>query len=148
MHKISMMLLGMCASIKAQAFPCFLTMVKDSCWTEYNLTVAVTNGTTGQPITTVIVPEGQSWARQQFTCQPADTISLSATFTPVFWESDKGKTYPARHSWTFPQTVAAGDTAWNINVCYPLEFSEVPLPPQAGGNCKCDIDSIPPVKPQ
>lgn len=142
------MLLGACVSFQIQAFPCFLTMVKDNCWANYNLTVVVTNAATGKLITTVIVPQGQSWTRQQFTCQPADTLSLSATFTPVFWENDKGKIYAAQHNWTFPQTIAAGDTAWNINVCYPLEFAEVPLPPEAGSNCKCDMDNIPPVKPQ
>lgn len=148
MYKLLSISLGLCISAYAQAFPCFLTMVKDSCWTNYNLTVNVTNATTGKLITTVIVPQGQSWARQQFNCQPADTLSLSATFMPVFWESDTDKTYPAQHNWTFPQTIAAGDTAWNINVCYPAEFSEVPLPPDASGNCACDVKNIPPVKPQ
>ncbi len=148
MHKKIMILVGLIASLQVQAFPCFLTMVKDNCWANYNVTVEVTNATTGKLITTIIVPQGQPWVRQQFVCQPADTISLTATFTPVFWQSDKDKVYAAQHTWTFPQAVAAGDTAWNINVCYPAEFSEVPLPPEAGANCKCDIDSIPPVKPQ
>lgn len=148
MHKLFVMLLSLSFSMYAQAFPCFLTMMKDSCWTNYNVTVNVTNATTGKLITTVIIPQGQAWARQQFNCQPADTLSLAATFTPVFWESDKGKVYSAQHNWTFPQTIAAGDTAWNINVCYPAEFSEVPLPPDAGGSCACDAKDIPPVKPQ
>lgn len=143
-----MLLLGTGFSLQIQAFPCFLTMVKDNCWTNYDVTVAVTNAATGKLITTIVVPKGQSWTRQSFACQPADTLSLSAMFTPVFWENDKGKTYPAQHNWTFPQAIAPGDTAWNINVCYSAEFSEVPLPPDAAGNCKCDMDGIPPVKPQ
>ncbi len=123
-------------------------MVKDSCWENYTLTVNVSNAATGEPVATIIVPQGQSWVRQAFTCQPKDDLSLKATFTPVFWQNDEGKIYSALRDWKLPDSVAKGDTAWNVTVCYPEEFSEVPLPPDASGSCKCDFSNIPPVKPQ
>jgi len=148
MHKTVIMLSGVCFSIQAWAFPCFVTLVKDSCWLNYNVTMSIVNATTGKLITSIIVPEGQSWTRASFACQPRDTMSFSAIFTPVFWETDKGKIYPGQHDWQLPQTINAGETAWNINVCYPAEFAEVPMPPEANNQCKCDMAKIPPVKPQ
>lgn len=148
MHKIVMMLLGFGFSMQIQAFPCFVTMVKDSCWGNYNVTVSVSNVKTGKLITSVIIPQDQFWARQSFSCEPGDAMSFSAVFTPVFWENDKGKTYPGQRTWQLPQEIKKGDTAWNINVCYPAEFAEVPLPPEATSNCTCDLDKIPPVNPQ
>lgn len=148
MLKILMMLCGVCLSVQVQAFPCFLTLVKDSCWTNYDLTVIVTDRSTEKQVMTIAVPQGQSWSRQKFECQPKEGLRFSASFTPVFWESDTGKTYPSRHDWTFPAAIAAGDTAWNMTICYPSEFSGVPFPPDAGGNCKCNTAIIPQVKPQ
>lgn len=148
MRKILTILLSAGISLSAHAIPCFLTMVKDSCWTNYNLSVKVTDASTGKQITTVTVPQGKSWAREEFDCRPAETLSLVATFAPVFWADDEGKTYAAQHNWKLPETVTKGDTAWNITMCYPKEFSEVPLPPEASGNCQCITDNIPPVKPQ
>lgn len=148
MQRLLILLLGVGFTVQVQAFPCFLTMVKDSCWGDYNVTVVATDGSTGKQITTVVVPQGQSWSRVQFDCQPAEAISFIATFTPVIWESDKGKSYAAQRQWTLPEVIKQGDTAWNITMCYPAEFSEVPLPPTANNNCKCNTDDIPAVKPQ
>lgn len=148
MHKLFTILAGIGLVAQVHAFPCFITMVKDNCWTNYNLNVVVTNPTTGKTVTTVSVPQGTAWARQQFNCQPADVLAFTATFDPVFWQNDVGKTYAAQHEWTLPKNITKGETAWNITVCYPAEFSEVPMPPEAGSNCVCNTKDIPPVPPQ
>ena len=148
MRQIVFMLMGLCVSFQSQAFPCFLTLVKDSCWTNYNVSVVVLNATTGEPINTILVPQGKSWDRLQFDCQPGLQVSFSATFTPIFWANDAGKTYSSQRNWSFPASIAKGDTAWNVTLCYPSEFAGVPLPPDAGSHCSCNTDSIPPVKPQ
>ena len=148
MLRVIMLLLGLCLSLNALAFPCFLTMIKDSCWTNYSLTVSLTDGSTGKVVTTVVVPPGESWARQPFACRPAESLSLKATFTPTIWASDEGRIYSALQDWKLPEAVTKGDTAWNLTVCYPAEFAEVPLPPEAHGKCQCIRDNIPPVKPQ
>ena len=134
MHRLLMLLVSACFAMQAQAFPCFLTMVKDSCWSDYNVTIAAMDATTGKQITSVLIPQGKSWTRVQF--------------TPVFWENDKGKSYAGQRQWTLPEAIKEGDTAWNITMCYPAQFSQVPLPPGANSNCKCNMDEIPPVKPQ
>lgn len=148
MRRVLMILLGIGVTMQSQAFPCFLTLVKDNCWTNYDVTVTVTNASAAKTVVTITAGKGKAWERQKFDCQPAEALSLQAVFTPVFWEADLGKVYPARHDWLLPEAVSKGDTAWNIPVCYPADFSEVPMPPNISGNCICNMKDIPAVKPQ
>ncbi|MCX7117423.1 MAG: hypothetical protein NTW94_05905 [Legionellales bacterium] len=144
MNKILMSLVLGVSSLQIQAFPCYITVVKDSCWTKYDVTVTVSH--VGKPVVSVLVPNGQSWARQTFECEPKEAISFTSTFLPVIWQSDAGKVYSAQHAWALPEAIGQGDRAWNIPICYPADFSEVPLPPDAGQNCKCDMKSVPPIQ--
>ena len=139
---------GVCCSLQTHAFSCFLTMVKDSCWTNYDVSVTVKNTATNAPVAMITIPKDKSWAREEVTCQPMESFSMEASYSPVFWESDEGKVYPARREWLLPKEIEKGQTAWSLTVCYPAEFSEVPLPPDAKGNCACDTSVIPPVPPQ
>ena len=146
--RLLMALCGLGVSAQSLAFPCFLTLAKDSCWTNYDVKVIVMDASNNQPITTVEVPKGQSWTRQPFTCQPGQKLIYQASFQPAFWQSEVGKVYMAIRYWSLPATPKPGDTAWDIPVCYPAAFAAVPFPPDATGNCKCDFGSIPPVPPQ
>ncbi|AHE67450.1 hypothetical protein [Legionella oakridgensis] len=149
MIKIIILFFNMSFMVAAHAFPCFITVIKDNCWTDYNVTVNVLDASNeNNNLVTVIVPEGSSWARQKFTCQPSQKLKFQAQFTPVFWESDEGKSYDGQHYWTLPQQITKDETAWSLTICYPEQFSEVPLPPTAGGQCKCSTAGIPPVPPQ
>ena len=143
------MILISCAlfSSKLLAFSCFYTLVKDSCWTDYTVTVVVTNVDTNKKLVTVTVPKGQSWARQAFSCEPNEKLNYTATFEPTIWENGKGALYKAQHYWALPDEPTAKQKAWDIPVCYPSAFAEVPFPPAAGGNCKCDFKSVPPIPP-
>lgn len=125
------------------SFSCFLTLVKDSCWTNYTVSMDVIDAATLKTLFTVTAPSGQSWARQEFTCTPKQVLLYVSRFSPVFWHNDEGKTYPGLRNWTLPSTVNPGERAWTIPVCFPAEFSQVPFPPDAKGNCACDFDSIP-----
>lgn len=145
-YLIALLCWGM--TVFAHAFPCYITVVKDSCWTKYNVSVNVIDSSHEKSIMTVEVPKGKSWSRQLFACEPQQTLTFIGSFNPVFWKDDVGKTYPAHRSWSLPEEIASGDTAWNINVCYPNDFASVPLPPDASGNCKCNMEIVPPVKPQ
>jgi len=147
MLKILIMGLGAFFVMQVHAFSCYLTVAKDNCWKDYNVTIGVFDTSNDKQIATLIIPEGSAWARQAFTCQPGEKLRFQAQFTPVFWESDQGKVYPAKDFWTLPDKPAQGDIAWNITLCYPEQFSEVPFPPQAGAHCKCDLSGIPPIKP-
>ena len=130
------------------SFTCYFTLVKDSCWTKYNVSVDVVDDDKSTVLTTVNVPAGTPWIRQKFTCEAKQKLMYKARFTPVFWQSDVGKTYSADRYWFMPGTINPGDTAWNIPVCFPANFSEVPFPPDAKGNCKCDFSTIPAIKPK
>lgn len=139
----------MFSGIPAYAFTCYLTVVKDNCWENYNVTVSAEDVKGDHPqLVTVIVPEGSLWARQKFNCQPGQSLRFNARYTPIFWESERGKVHYLKHYWNLPKEVKAGESAWNITLCFPKQFSQVPLPPEATSSCKCDLKNVPPVPPQ
>lgn len=127
------------------AFTCYFTLAKDSCWINYDVTVNVLDASDNSQVTSINVPKGKSWNRQKFECQPGQKFMYSASFTPAFWENEKGATYEALQYWTLPATIASGTSAWELPVCYPKAFSEVPLPPTAGNDCQCSFKEIPPI---
>ncbi len=136
------------SSTSSWSFTCYMTMVKDNCWKDYNVMVDVNNSRTGDKMLTITVPKGDLWNRQMFDCDAGLKLMYIARFSPVFWEKDVGKTYPALNFWSLPNEIHPGDSAWNISVCYPKDFALVPMPPQATGNCKCDFASIPIIPPK
>jgi hypothetical protein len=123
---------------------CYYTLVKDNCWAKYAISVEVTDAITAKVLTTVTVPTGKSWTRVTFPCETnGQKLMYHARFSPSIWESEKGKVYPAKNYWSLPDQVNPGDSAWNVSVCYSADFSEVPLPPEATGTCKCDFSVVP-----
>ena len=142
------LLLGMLFVFEAHAFPCFITLVKDTCWANYNVTVDVMSSENGKKRATVLIPEGTAWSREKFECKPGDTLQFQATFFPVFWEKDRDRKYAGKSNWPLPQKPKKDETAWNLVVCFAKDFSEIPFPPDAEGNCRCETKDIPPVKPQ
>lgn len=139
---------SMLISAQSFAFQCYFTLAKDSCWTNYNVTVTVTDANTENVVATLNIPKGQSWFRQPFECEPGMKLNYKAVFNPIIWESEAGKEYPADHFWSLPSSIGPKDSAWDISVCYPSAFSEVPLPPTANNSCACDFKAIPPVPPK
>jgi hypothetical protein len=127
---------------------CYYTLIKDSCWTKYDVSVDVMDALSAKVLTTVTVPAGKSWTRQTFPCEPGQKLMYRAQFSPVFWDSDRGKTYAAKNYWSLPNTINPGDSAWNVTVCYPNDFAQVPLPPDVSGNCSCSFDNIPAIPPK
>lgn len=130
------------------AITCYYTLVKDNCWIKYNVTVDVMDAATAKVLTTVTVPAGKLWTRQTFSCSIAQKLMYHAQFSPPIWESEKGKSYPAHDYWSLPDKINPGDSAWNVSVCYPTDFAQVPMPPEATNSCKCDFDSIPAIPPK
>lgn len=135
-----------CAS-PSWSFNCYFTLAKDSCWTDFNVSVDVVVSTTSTKLLTIEVPAGKSWGREIFSCTPAQGLIYTARFSPVFWKEDEGKVFKALRSWSLPGEINPGELAWTIPVCFPGDFSQVPFPPKAKGNCKCDFSSIPEPKP-
>lgn len=139
------MLIGILYFANLHAFTCFFSFVKDSCWKDYAVTVVATDILTGKEVVTVTIDKGQMWSRKEFTCHSSQSFEFISTFTPVIWDKDAGKKYPGKSSWTLPAKIDEGKTAWNLTVCFPKEFSEVPVPPTSGSECKCMGDTLPPV---
>lgn len=141
-------LLGLALSMilmtqRVMAFPCFITISKDSCWTSYTVMVDVLDGKTQNIITTITIPKGESWSRARFDANPEQVFMLRAKFEPAFWKSEEGKQYYAKRYWLLPKQVEDNMKAWHISICYPENFSGVPLPPGAHSKCTCSVQDIP-----
>lgn len=132
-------------SSEASAFNCFLTLVKDSCWTDYSVTVDLTNMMTSKSMIKATAPKGKTYIRQAFQCEADTSFDFSATFLPIIWEADKGRVYKGKVSWALPKKLTKGDTAWNITMCFPEQFTAVPAPVTSTGNCICDTTHLPAV---
>jgi hypothetical protein len=149
MFRILVAILSIGFASSALAIPCFFTLIKDSCWKDYNVTVSVFDvNDEHKPVVDIIVPTGSSWSRQKTECNAGQIFRYQAQFTPVFWQKDLGKKYDGLHFKRLPAKINPEDTAWNINICFPKDFSGAPLPPEAGLKCICDTSDIPDVEPQ
>ena len=147
MNKIRLLLLSsIFFSTLVTAFPCYVTLVKDNCWTNYDVTVKINDTSKDKVVATVFVPAGKQWARVNFQCQPRETFIFLATYSPVFWAKEEDVVYQAKRYWSLPETIVGDTEAWNMNICYAADFSAVPLPPDASGACQCDMTKIPAVK--
>lgn len=134
-------------STQSFAFPCIVTLVKDRCWSKYEVTIDVKDAEKNQSMVLLTVPKGKSWVRGNFTCEPNQKLSYSATFTPAIGKSTTGHVYQTQSILALPAAPKAGEQAWVIPVCYPAQFAEVPLPLTAELNCGCDFDSVPSIPP-
>lgn len=130
------------------AINCYYTLVKDNCWTNYNVTVNVIDAMTNNVLITVTVPTGKSWVRQAFNCQPSQKLKFSSQFSPTFWQGDQGRTFVGLNYISLPDAVNKGDSAWNVPGCFSADFAQVPLPPTGSGQCACDLTKVPPIPPQ
>jgi len=99
--------LSLMSSSSLWAFTCYYTLAKDSCWTNYNVSVDVMDAVTDTVLTTVVVPSGKNWTRQAFDCQPGQKLMYKAIFSPIIWESEKGKVYPAKDYWSLPSAASS-----------------------------------------
>lgn len=125
------------------AVECYITMVKGSCWKNYNLTVNIYDASTNENLGDINVWEGDLWARKSFSCSPGQVLSLEAKFTPIIWDQDEGKAYRGLRFWKLPDRADENVSGWNVTVCYPESFADVPVPPGSSGKCECDIKNIP-----
>jgi len=133
-------------SVSSWSFTCYITVAKDNCWANYNVNVEVIDSLSSNVLKKLEIPKGKTWDRQSFECDAMQKLMYQARFTPVFWKGEENKVYSAERFWFMPEKINPGDKAWTIDVCYPKDFGQVPMPPEAGGDCKCDFSSIPPLK--
>ena len=142
---IGYVLCGLGVSMQSMSMTCYLTIVKDSCWVNYNVTTIVKDTSNGVAVASVVVPKNRTWVRVKFPCQSEQTFSFQAQYSPVMWQGTEGQQYNAQNYWQLPMLTAA-TPAQSLALCYGRDFSEVPIPPSAKGQCSCDMSSLPAVK--
>lgn len=148
MRRLMVMFSGVCLFIQVHAFPCYITMVKDNCWLNYNVNVDIVDVSTEKVVATMTIPEGKPWDRKEIACQPKQTVKLKATYSPAFWAKEAGKFYYGKREWSFPEEIKKGDAAWNMILCFASDIEEVSLPPEVSGPCVCDMKDIPAIEPR
>lgn len=142
----ALLIAGLLISFEAWSLTCYITMAKDNCWKDYNVLVDVQSGATNARIIQLNIPKGQNFARQSFECKPRDNFYYVATFTPVIWEDQAGQKYRSKLYWAIPGNIPADYVVWEVKACYPSDFAQVPITPEATDDCRCDFSSIPPIK--
>lgn len=137
-------------SLPVHAITCYFTAVKDNCWKNYDVTIEMFDADTGKGITSITVFQDQekSWGRQEFECHPGQTLSMAAKFSPSFWAGDDNKVFQGQRYWKLPDEIKKGEVGWNVTICFPMYFANVPVPPEATAGCFCDIASIPKAGPE
>lgn len=138
----------LCLISRAYSMTCYVTVVKASCWLNYDVHVKVLNGTTSGQLVTVDVPKEQQYARQTFPCNAKQELAFQAMFEPAFWDNERGMIYPGKQFIFLPAVEKTTDQAWNVPVCFPDAFSKTPYPPDAKGVCTCDFSVVPPITSQ
>jgi hypothetical protein len=132
----------LCAiSFNLFAFPCYLSVVKSSCWNDYNVSIDLIDVSNEKNITHVAIPQDKLWGRESFECSPRQTFRFEAQFNPDIWENDAQKKFKGKRYWSLPLSTDQA-VAWNITICYPDDFSEVPTP-RVAGKCGCDRSILP-----
>ena len=142
MKALYFLLLGILFNTNIYAFSCFLTMVKDNCWKDYEVKVKVFDTKDNQQVTEITVSKSQTWNRASFQCTPGQVFYMSAEFSPLIWQSEAGRTYDSQRYWALPKSVSAGEFAWNLSMCYSADFSGIPIPSSATNSCKCDFGVV------
>ena len=138
--KISLITMCIVMSSQVHAFKCYITLMKSSCWDKHNVVINVKDNLSGKKVVKELKFNAGDplWLRTTFKCHAKQGLIFSAQFTPVIWENDKGKTYYTKRIWFLPKTVQKGVQFWNIPVCYPTNFAEVPTLPSSSEVCTCD----------
>ena len=129
------------------AFPCYLTLVKDTCWQNYTITFHAIDVSNEKQVLSLVIPAGESWVRSQFECDAQQLFRFTAQYEPAFWKQDEGRIFSSKRYWALPESVEGKTLAWNVKVCYPADCAEVSMPPTATDHCQCDWSHVPDLDP-
>lgn len=143
-------MLGVAPVVNTHAFQCYITVMKGNCWKNFNVKIDVIDDETQQHVVpTIDLNKETMWQRKPFECQPRQAFNYLASYTPPIWQDNQGKQYPSKRIWYMPEKIKPKVGAWEIPLCFPTDFSSVPLPPNADDLCTCDKvrQSIPPLPP-
>jgi hypothetical protein len=147
---LKILLASLCLFFSSPIWPfkCYITFAKDSCWTQYDVTIDVIDVDTAKVLTTAEMPVNTAWTRESFNCEASQKLKYQAQFKPTIWKGSEDKKYFSSNLLVLPEAMKPKEKAWAISVCFPKDFAEVPMPPTATSNCACDFSSIPALKPE
>lgn len=128
----------------ASSYPCTIRLMKSNCWTNYSVSVVAIDTNTQKPLgPPVLLPKGTTSITTAIPgCQPFESISFQATFSPAVWEGAENTVYPSNNFWQTPGRLPPKASQWTASVCFSNDFSSVPEPLDATGNCQCDFPKL------
>lgn len=125
------------------AIECYVTLLKDKCWSGYQVHMTIENLKSLNKVIDLDVGPNQTWARKKFDCEASQVLKKSVSFTPAIWDSEKGKIYQNNFMTRLPDTKPAQGVIWSMEVCFPKNFSQVPTPIKNMNDCGCDKTNVP-----
>src|SRR3990167_581840 len=126
---------------QVNAATCYVDVVKDTCWTNYNLALTVINTESGSAIASITVTQGIPWVRVKFPCTHNQTLGFQARYSPVIWQGTENQVYSGQNYW---QLSSSTTDAQYTALCFGRDFSEVTFPVTGDGKCQCNMQNIPP----
>lgn len=136
-------LLLLCGLGQALAFPGEIEVVKEACWKDYDVQIKVIDGRTSNVLYTLDLPKGKERASLKTEISPRQEFYFRATYSPVFWESDKNKTYLGKKYISAPAALSSTEHRWSMFLCFGRDFKSIPLPPKTDGHCPCPAHQLP-----
>lgn len=125
-------------TMPAQAFKCYITLMKSECWKKHNVSFRVMDNLTEENILQNIqLNKDKLWVRKEFTCKAAQGLVPKVRFSPHVWESEKNSEFSTKRVWFLPLKIDENVEAWNVPICFPTDFSSVPTLPDAQDECDC-----------
>ena len=147
MNKIKYLIISIiCFSTQITfAAECVITLVKAECWKGYQLDLNITKSD-GMVLGNISIAKDKSWGRTSFPCNSGDVLASNISFDPPLWQNEAGKRYSSGRFWSLPSNDDGKDNIYAIQMCFPKDFAKLPVSPNTGIECDCNIQGIPPVK--
>ena len=113
--------------------------MKSKCWQKHNVHIKVIDNVTANLVVKQItIPKDKLWVRKEFDCQPKQGLIYESRFDPYIWKTDQDKVYNTKLIWFLPKKVQKKIAAWNIPICFPTNFLDVPILPDVATHCDCE----------
>lgn len=114
-------------ALASDSMVCQVHLTKPACWQKFDVKIMLLNGTTLKVLDTYHLKDNPVLTKK-FDCKPGEVITFASSFDPSIWHNDKYKIFNAQGSWQVPQTLKKGISAWQVNICFPDAFQDVPMP--------------------
>lgn len=130
-------LLGFSSSLVARPFDCDIRLTKSNCWYDREVRVQVINGANLEVETMHTISADKKYLVIPLNCNKVHRFTLKAAFDPPIWDDDKGRWFNSQRMWVVPNFIPVEQKQWVAEVCFPDDFSGVPLPLEDFTQCEC-----------